>query len=74
MGQTEDAMDVMTEKVMDIVTTHYKLIEGRVKTVLEASVTEDRQTEAAKRLAAQSIWSTWDSVKHEVEKMFDEAE
>ena len=58
-----------TDKVMDVVTTYFKLIEGRVKTVVEASVPGDRQAEAAKSLAAQSIWSTWDDIKGAVSRI-----
>lgn len=59
-----------TSQVMDVVTTHYKLIEGRIKTLIEATVEGDRQSEAAKDIVGPSIWETWDSVKEEVEKIF----
>jgi len=60
-----------TEQIMDVVTTYFKLIEGRVKTVIEASVADDRQTEAAKSLAAQLLWSTWDNIKAAVKKIVE---
>ena len=58
-----------TEEVMDVVTTYFKLIEGRVKTVIEASVVDDRQAEAAKSLGGQLIWSTWDNIRDAVAKI-----
>lgn len=59
-----------TSKVMDVVTNHYKLIEGRIKTLIEATVVGDRQSEAAKDIVGPFIWETWSSVKEEVEKIF----
>jgi len=60
-----------TEEVMDMVTTYFKLIEGRTKTVIDASVTDERQADAAKSLAAQLMWSTWDDIKAAVAKIVE---
>jgi hypothetical protein len=62
------------DAVMDIVVTYYKVIEGRIKTLLEAVVSGDRQTEAAKSIGAQSLWSTYDGIKGEVRQALNQEE
>ena len=66
-------MEEQIDKVMGVVTAYFKVIEGRVKTVVEASVPGDRQVEAAKSIVAQSIWSCWDDVKREAKTILEES-
>jgi len=65
-------MEEPIDKAMGVVTTYFKLIEGRVKTIVEATVPGDRQAEAAKSIVGQSIWSCWDGVKSELQVQLED--
>ena len=63
--------EIQTDTIMDMVSAHFKVIEGRVKTIVEASVPGDRQAEAAKSLIGPSIWSQWDKIKVAVKEILE---